>query len=119
MIEKREARIILPAPHKGLEPKQAQEWANVHGRVMAVLTETFGGATVYDAEGIWKDPSDGAFVREIVRIYDVAIHSHQAPMLETIALDAGKELGQKTVYVRDHSGRVRILEVHKPQRKAA
>lgn len=113
----REARIVMPAAHA--LPGKEHEASIAHERLRRALCNTFGGYTSTRGTGGWVAP-DGTDVTEAVIIYDVAVDtvsrseafSHK---LALIALEAGRALGQHSVYVRYPHGVVAIIEVDRAE----
>ena len=104
----RETRIVMPmAVH-------VHEHHRIHEAMAARLIETYGGYTSYVGRGGWLD--DGAPNTEHVVIYDIAIDSTQNhwAKLRQIALDTGRALRQKAVYIRFADGGVEIIPCHTP-----
>lgn len=102
----REARIVMPR-------------AVPQGSLGSNLIASFGGYTRTDGSGFWRDPEDGAVVREPVYVYDIAVEvpiglsnaMKMDKLLKDIAMEAGRIAKQKTVYLRYPGGEVSILQV--------
>lgn len=103
---KREARIVMPTGD------MHGDMPAVHGILRRALAAAFGGFTQTAGEGGWVSPS-GELVYETVFVYDVAILPSQNAELARIAVDAGRRLGQHSVYVRYSHGVVDIIDVAK------
>lgn len=97
----REARIILPTGSYLIH--------KVQGAIDAI-TNVFGGATVSDGVGHWRDRT-GSIVREIVHIVDVAYEptEHNDRRLYDIAWKFGENADQMEVYLRYGNGHVQMV----------
>jgi len=98
----KEARIVMPFANFGSD----------HSQLRAALIETFGGYTCAVGQGGWYDEVNQERIDDSVVIYDVAIEDTleaRRKLLDT-ALDAGRSLAQKAVYVRYPDGRVDIVD---------
>jgi len=104
---KREARIVMPMDGPTMSDRVA-----AHGKIRKRMAETFGGYTQTEGSGGWVAP-DGKLVKEVVAIYDVAILPSQNAELARIAVEAGRQLKQHSVYVRYSHGAVDIIDVAK------
>lgn len=97
----KEARIIFPIEG----PLNAAYQECVHN-----LIHTFGGATIFAANGHWKHPN-GQFVDEIVRIADIAYEpsDENDAKLYDLAWDFLKKTNQVEVYLRYGNGHVQMV----------
>ena len=104
MTELREARIVMPEVNAiGAKP---------HDALRAALCGAFGGFTMtYGVDG-WVD-GDYNVIRDSVCIYDVAMEQARKndSKLRDIAIEAGKALGQQSVYLRYSSGSTAIISL--------
>lgn len=96
----REARIILPMQNRA-----------VHAALQAKLVSQFGGFTMAPVSGAWRAP-DGRQVKDVSMAYDVACEPTEETgrTLTAMALQAGHDAGQRTVYLRLPNGDVRLLD---------
>lgn len=104
MNEMREARIVMPEVHAiGAKP---------HDALRAALCGAFGGFTMTYGIGGWVDVV-GNVIRDNVCIYDVAMEQTRKndSKLRYIAIEAGKALGQQSVYLRYSSGSTAIISL--------
>lgn len=104
MTEMREARIVMPEVQAvGSKP---------HDALRAALCEAFGGFTMTYGVGGWVDDT-GAVIRDNVCIYDVAMERTLANYgrLRALACEAGRALGQRSVYLRYPSGSTAIISL--------
>jgi hypothetical protein len=99
----REAKIILPIVSGG---------ETAHTSLKVRLCDAFGGVTVTAGEGSWRSPS-GAIINEPVRIYSVAAEGRetQCATLDSLAQQAGMDLFQETIYIRQFDGQVTIFDL--------
>lgn len=104
MNEMREARIVMPEVH-AIGPKP-------HDALRVALCEAFGGFTMTYGIGGWVDVV-GNVIRDNVCIYDVAMEQTRKndSKLRYIAIEAGKALGQQSVYLRYSSGSTAIISL--------
>lgn len=109
MNEMREARIVMPEVH-AIGPKP-------HDTLRAALCGAFGGFTMTYGVGGWVD-GDHNVIRDSVCIYDVAMEQTRKndSKLRDIAVEAGKALGQQSVYLRYSSGSTTIISLTPPAR---
>lgn len=100
-----EAKIILP-----LEGNNGENIGRAHNYLRASLVANFGGVTVFSGIGHWRDET-GETINEVVCAYVTAMKSTQGNnrKLRKLAIVAGREAGQKAVYVRYADGRVSII----------
>lgn len=104
MTELREARIVMPEVNAiGAKP---------HDALRAALCGAFGGFTMTYGVGGWVD-GDYNVIRDSVCIYDVAMEQARKndSKLRDIAIEAGKALGQQSVYLRYSSGSTAIISL--------
>ncbi len=103
----REARIVMPHTY-------TSEAEAAHEKLRARLCEAFGGYTAFIGTGGWRSPT-GTVVKDDVVIYDVAMDGHRGGFgydaLAKMAVDAGRALGQESVYVRYCNGTVDIIDI--------
>lgn len=104
MNEMREARIVMPEVH-AIGPKP-------HDALRVALCGAFGGFTMTYGVGGWVD-GDHNVIRDSVCIYDVAMEQTRKndSKLRDIAINAGKALGQQSVYLRYSSGSTAIISL--------
>lgn len=98
----KEARIIMP-----ITPN-----LSAHVTMQRSLLDTFGGYTLTQGLGAWKDES-GTLVKDQVMIYDIACDENRDRVYDQlfeIAMKAGRALGQKAVYIRYPAGKVEIAD---------
>lgn len=98
----REARIIFPAEGK-------DTFHNVMGAIDAI-TSVFGGATVSDGVGHWRDRA-GSHVREVIHIVDIAYEASEENdrKLYDIAWKFQHDAKQAEVYLRYSNGHVQMV----------
>jgi hypothetical protein len=101
----REAKIILP-----LHDNDGRDRSVVHSQVTERLVTAFGGVTTQHCEGVWCD-DNGDLYSDINIRYTVAVPPNTDAKICEIALWAGKELDQNSVYVTLSSGEARIIKV--------
>lgn len=97
----REARIILPLnPH-------------VYETISAV-NALFGGCTVSDGNGHWKNPKTGLLEHEPVHIIDIAYeqNTENDMLLFNIAMKFREDAKQQEVYLRYGNGHVQMVDMH-------
>lgn len=102
----REGLIILPQQTNEGESLDALRTATV-----ADLVDRFGGATVRNAVGSWRDDSGKLYqepVWELVTAYEPTPDNDA--LLKAIAADVGRAANQLAVYLRYASGNVEILD---------
>lgn len=105
----REMRIVMPlAAHV---PNHLQ----VHVEMETKFALLAGGCTAYRGTGSWvdDDTAPSQLIREEVVIYDVAVEDDDAMVARVAgaAVDAGKALRQKAVYIRMPGGEVIVEHV--------
>ena len=110
----REARIVMP---------HGDTYASImaHNDLRKNLASAFGGFTCFRGEGGWVDVN-GNLIRDDVTIYDIAIdNDRDAPfdLLHRFAVEAGRALGQQSVYVRYPNGEVDIVDLEKTSADAS
>lgn len=112
MTEMREARIVMPEMYG--------EGPQAHDALRAALCGAFGGFTMTYGVGGWVD-ADSDVIRDSVCIYDVAMEQTRKndSKLRDIAIEAGKALGQQSVYLRYSSGSTAIISLASPATPAA
>ena len=105
----REARFILPA----FLPDGQQSAHHVVSDAVDKLVERFGGATVANAYGYWKNPENSQTVAERVFTVDVSMDDSEDARNAFIAIatHAAIQAQQHSVYLRFPSGEVRIPTV--------
>lgn len=98
MIERHEARIILPTYyHDGDHIKHA----GVHRKYFeAELIRLFEGFTRTSGWGSWFNPKTGEAETEAVDIYDIAIDVVDGSILMSLADEMREKLHQQVIYVR-------------------
>jgi hypothetical protein len=88
---------------------------SVRDVALGYLVDKFGGATVRDAVGIWRDPKTGHLhnepVWELVSAYEPSQASHN--VLQGVAQWLGEAGRQEAVYVRFASGDVEIVDTRR------
>lgn len=101
----REARIIFPIAH--------QYTLEAYRTALADITARFGGATVFEADGHWKDDK-GILQSETVYIVDVAYSQNTTTDMElfNIAMKYREEGKQQEVYLRYGNGHVQMVDIH-------
>lgn len=104
MNEMREARIVMPEVNT--------IGSNPHDVLRAALCGAFGGFTMTYGIGDWVDAGNNV-IRDSVCIYDVAMeHTRKNDSkLRDIAIEAGRALGQQSVYLRYSSGSTAIISL--------
>lgn len=98
----KEARIAMPYDPQGLTYRYQ------HDELRRDLIAAFGGVTVTKGEGSWNNEAGH------VAIYDIAMEAERDATwdkLFQIAMKAGRQLGQKAVYIRYPDGSVEIADV--------
>lgn len=113
----REALIILP--RKYLSPT-CYPWTQVLtpiDEIATTLTDRFGGCTISEAFGYWRDPA-GQLIQEQVTTFTVAIpipitHSSKS-FLRTFCRNLAHKYNQQAVYLRMPSGRVEFISAGAP-----
>lgn len=101
----REARIVMPVL-RGIVSTGA------HSRLMSELCAAFGGVTRYQGLGSWKNDNSDQ-IDDVVNIYDIAMEAERDATWDKmfqIAMKAGRQLGQKAVYIRYPDGSVEIAD---------
>jgi hypothetical protein len=112
----REASFILPAlTAYGRETTTEDYYAFAQAIASArsECLEAFGGLTVTQGRGYWRNEATGRDVEEPVEIYTVAADGtyDDDHALHRIAYTAAQRMKQVAVYVRDFDGHVRIWSV--------
>lgn len=106
----KEARIVMPMANDGFE--------QAHAELRHKLCVAFGGFTAFAGQGCWQPEGSKMPIYDTVTIYDVAIDSDRDSPYDTlaqIAVEAGRALGQQSVYVRYPNGNVDIIDLTKPR----
>ena len=98
-MEKTEGKVIFPVGDI-VEGKATNAWLTER------LTNLFGGLTVTEGLGFWKDPLDGAVVSEKVRIYTVAGMPHESYVLQNVAVELCQRSKESYIYVKRFDGEV-------------
>lgn len=109
MTNAREARLILPRIVAGMNIHKV---ADIHQSLRRELCRTFGGYTVFAADGGWIDEdSNGRLEHDEHWAYDIAMpdETSKGAALGVLAIKYGRLLEQQAVYVRKADGRVSIL----------
>ena len=101
-----EARIILP-----LRGNDGQLIDQSHTFLENALLRHWGGCTISNGLGLWKDSESGKVHREMVRIYDVAMESNPITrdVLKAVAIHACRMASQECVYVRHANHEVEFV----------
>jgi hypothetical protein len=101
-----ECKIVMPV---GDDTDEAYEG---HQRLKHRLVEYFGGYTDTTAHGSWVRP-DGVLDCEPVGVYIVAVpaNADSDTRIVEVALEAGRALKQKAVYVVLTNGEARIIDI--------
>ena len=101
-----EARIILPVLDNA-----GFELHNAHAFIENALVRHWGGCTIFEGKGIWKDDASGTKYREAVYIYDVAMESNPIArdVLKAVAIHACRMASQECVYVRHANHEVEFV----------
>lgn len=76
----------------------------------SALVREFGGATVTEGNGLWRDP-DGATKAEPVFVYTVAAEEDAAAdrLLEALAQGLAIATDQQAIYLKDTHGQVSFI----------
>lgn len=101
-----EAKILAPKYlNDGLT-----ETKGARAALASALVREFGGATVSDANGLWKAP-DGSVISEPMIAYAVAAEESEASdtVLEALAQGLAIATDQLAVYLLDTHGRVQFI----------
>jgi hypothetical protein len=97
----REASIILPRVHK-----------EATFSLREGLLDRFGGYTEHEADGAWRDPQTGIVHIDYNSVFTIAVDdddgSHMLD-LRDLAMNAGTQAGQISVYVRGFDGHVEFV----------
>lgn len=116
----KEARIVMP--YSVMLTVAGEAWdtksLSVHGELKKNLCTAFGGFTMTLGHGGWID-GHGEVIKDRVAIYDVAVDTERDGPWELIArfaIDAGRKLGQDSVYVRYPNGEVDIINLFEGER---
>ena len=102
----REALVVVPKADN-----ESHSLVALRDKTVGALVDAFGGATVIDANGAWRDGSGKLYnepVWQFVSAYEPS-ESHDA-VLRNIAQQVGQEGKQLAVYVRYAGGNVEILD---------
>ena len=101
----REARIILPTIGN-----DGSDLTDCHAALQSTLCATFGGFTVTQGQGGWRDGS--TVYMDSVAVYDVASDATEEnrAKLESLALFYGHMASQHCVYVRHAAGDVVMVD---------
>jgi hypothetical protein len=96
--------------------------ADIVETAIGAAVQLFGGATLNEAEGFWRDPATGKLHREpiwqIIVAYDEQDH-HQNGLVKNLAIEIGRMTEQLAMYVRYASGEVEILDFQPEAKQAA
>lgn len=99
----REGRFVLP-----IADNQGRDLSDLVSKVIDEVASRFGGATITNSFGSWRH--DGKTTTDPIYMFDVAyepsVENDQA--ITAIAINAGIEAGQESVYIRLASGEVII-----------
>lgn len=103
----REGMVIVPQ-----QTNDGRPLAHLQRHVIGRMVEAFGGATVREAQGAWRDAMSGTLyvepVWEIVSAYEPEDSADE--ILRDIGLDVAAKGEQLAVYIRLASGEVEFLE---------
>lgn len=100
-----EATLILPKmpnPDKGETCASANSIATYLSRLEQVkvrLLNEFGGFTVTDGQGVWKNPDTNEVYQESVHIYTIALKQDDVHTIHLMAYQARVWLNQEAVYL--------------------
>lgn len=110
----REASFILPVNFEGRSTTTVTpENDPGHAYVRQALLDAFGGYTVAQCVGAWKDDQGVVHDDDSFR-YTVAIRERQFIELRNIALEAARMERQLALYIVDTKGEAYIVDVGKP-----
>jgi hypothetical protein len=102
----REGLLVIPqADNSG------HSLSSLRDKAALKLTQSFGGVTIRNAEGLWSDQAGKLYrepVWELVTAYNPS-HSNNA-ILRDLADNVGREGKQKAVYVRYANGDVEVRD---------
>lgn len=106
-----EVRMILPKASIGITERDMDM---MHGVLVDILVDEWGGVTVTEGHGYWRD-ADGAVTAEPVVIYDVAIANEHEDWnnFRDIAVVTAGHMRQKAVYVRDGRNRATVIDIER------
>lgn len=103
----RETSFILP-----LTDNDGNGLAHVHAEVQEELLNAFGGFTMEDVQGVWRNDEGRRFVDASKR-YTVAFDDDPSRdndyRFSLIAAQAGKRAKQECIYVRWSNGTVELI----------
>jgi hypothetical protein len=111
----REGMFIIPK-----RDNNGNDLAEVVSSALSALTERFGGATVVEGRGVWRDET-GKLYQEPVSTITTAYNPDPAAdaSFQSIAVSAAMQAAQHAVYVRTASGDVSIVSLVEPAVQAA
>lgn len=111
----KEARLIVP-----VRGNNGEDLAETHVFVVERLIQHFHGFTVSPGAGQFIN-KDGEIVADEVRVYDVAGEDTPDNLrrLEAIARYVAFTADQESIYLRNFSGDVRLIQNYRPGLRAA
>jgi len=102
----KEGIIIFP-----LLDNDGETLEDIHDALQRILVDMFGGFTMQEGQGGWRNPATHRLHMDKVAIYSVATQDtpENRRALGTIAVVCGMLGEQDAVYVKDTQGRVSII----------